>query len=252
MFSQHQSRRHWYCSALFRGVCWAAATSPAATLTTEFTTTSSKHSHLDRLQNQIQRAASWLGSLQCVLPQEKSWCFTLLLHLKEWKLAPHKSILNLSQNTSVIMLVHSLGPVTRKRSQFNENSKLALEANCSKQRNLIENITLDNITLHSYFLELIHWWMKNTTDLLPVYNTSKAHEKSVESCLHFCMRKVNSRNIWTVKMLAWHYLTLHTLKSMFERYSIFHPNPRFYRKLRFFPPFISHFLPYIHEFWDQA
>lgn len=118
MFSQHQSRKHWYCSALFRGVCWAAATSPAATLTTEFTTTNSKHSHLDRLQNQIQRGASWLGSLQCVLPQEKSWCFTLLLHLKEWKFAPHKSILNLSQNTSVIMLVHSLGPVMRKRIQL--------------------------------------------------------------------------------------------------------------------------------------
>lgn len=118
LFSQHQSRKHWYCSALFRGVCWAAATSPAATVTTVFATTSSKHSHLDSLQNQIQRRAWWLGSLQRVFPQEKSWCFTLLLHLRERKFAAHKSILNLSQNTSVIILVYSPRPVMRKRIQW--------------------------------------------------------------------------------------------------------------------------------------
>lgn len=80
----------------------------------------------------------------------------------------------------------------------NENSKLTMEANCSKQRNFIDSITLNNTTLNHDFLELIHWWMENMTDLLSACNTSKDHEKSMENCLCFCMRKVY-RNTWTVK-----------------------------------------------------
>lgn len=37
--------------------------------------------------------------------------------------------------------------------------------------------------------------MENITELLSACNTSKAHEKSMENCLWFCMKKADSRNI---------------------------------------------------------